>query len=99
MKVKTSYSGLGGFAPSLSLPTGKQDLLKLSGNDAKMGLINELFDSGREAEARVLLRKALDEVIRDLDRVMADGAAVPHKAPNAGVFSEAISLALHLESK
>lgn len=99
MKVKTSYSGLGGFSPSVSIPTGKHDLLKLSGNDAKMGLINELFDSGRETEARVLLRTALDEVMQNLDRVLADGAAEPPKVPNAGVFSEVISLALHLETK
>ncbi len=100
MKVKTSYSGLGGFSRSFSLPTGKDDLLKLSGNDAKMGLINELFDSGREAEAKVLLRTALDEVMRNLDRIMADGAAEESHHVHKGVaFSEVISLALNLETK
>jgi len=99
MKVKISYSGIGGFSPSLAMPTAKHELLKLSGNDVKMGVINELFDSGREAEARALLRAALDEVLQNLDRVMADGTVEPHKVPSAGAFSEVISLALHLETK
>jgi hypothetical protein len=83
----------------LAMPTAKHDLLKLSGNDTKMGAINELFDSGREAEARALLRMALEEVMQNLDRVMAEEAAEPHKAHNAGAFSDVISLALQLETK
>jgi hypothetical protein len=65
MKAKSNYSGLDSF--SLSFSTRKAELLQLSGSDAGMSRINELFDSGREEEARTALRQALNEITRDLD--------------------------------
>jgi hypothetical protein len=64
MKAKGSYSGLDSF--SLSFSTIKTELLQLSGSDASTSRINDLFDAGREEEARMALRKALDEITRDL---------------------------------
>ena len=82
MKAKGSYSGLDSF--SLSFSTRKSDLLQLSGSDASMTRINDLFDAGREEEARVALRKALDEITRDLDVDRAGGRSVPdRKAPDS----------------
>lgn len=71
MKAKRGYCGLESF--SLSVPGKRPEVLELSGNAAQTRLINELFDSGEEEEARRVLRKALDEVTRDLDRILADG--------------------------
>ncbi len=45
--------------------------MTLSGNDARGEIINELLDSGREEEARRMLRKALAEMTRDLETVLA----------------------------
>ena len=64
MKAKVNYSGLDSF--SLSFSAKKSELLQLSGGDASVTRINDLFDSGREEEARMALRKALDEITRDV---------------------------------
>lgn len=71
MKAKRGYSGLESF--TLSFSAKGAGLLTLSGNDAKAGIINELLDSGREEEARRMLRKTLAEMTRDLDTVLAGG--------------------------
>lgn len=71
MKAKRGYSGL--ESVSLTSSAKKSEVLRLSGNAAQTRLINELFDSGEEEEARRVLRKALAEVTRDLDRILADG--------------------------
>lgn len=70
MKAKKGYSGLGTFAPSVAMESA--GWLKVRGNEGKVRLINELFDSGRDEEARTLLRDLLGEVTRDLDRMLAD---------------------------
>ena len=70
MKAKKGYSGLESFP--LSLSSKRTDLLSLAGSDAKMRLIGDLFDSGEDAEARIMLRKALHEVTHNLDKVLAD---------------------------
>lgn len=79
MKAKSNYSGLDSFP--LSYSTKQPEVLKLSGKDASMRLINDLFESGEEEEARKMLRKALDEVTRNLDRILADGGEVSDRPP------------------
>lgn len=77
MKAKKGYSGLDNFP--LSFSSNNSDILSVAGNDAKIRQIGELFDSGAEAEARSLLRKALYEVTHNLDNMLADerGVAAP----------------------
>lgn len=87
MKAKSGYSRLESIP--LSFSTRRPGLLGLSGNDAKVRLINDLFDAGDEEEARRMLRKALDEVTRDLDRVLADGGTPAKAGENSGPYVEA----------
>lgn len=70
MKVKKGYSGLESF--SLSFASNQADLLKLPGNDAKMGLINHLFSVGEEEEAKKMFRQALSEITGKLDRILEE---------------------------
>lgn len=70
MKAKSSYTGLESI--SLSFSTKNSDVLKLSGENAKMGLINDLFDSGNPDEARRVLRSALADISQNLDKILAD---------------------------
>jgi hypothetical protein len=90
MKAKKSYSGLESFP--LSFSTRQPELLSVSGNDANMRLINDLFDSGAEEEARRMLRKTLAEVTRNLDAILADGGDVSVKAEPDMVASLALSV-------
>lgn len=68
MKVKKGYSGLDNF--SLCFASDKADLFKLPGNDAKMGLINHLFNAGKDEEARKVFREALAEITGKLDKIL-----------------------------
>jgi hypothetical protein len=68
MKAKKGYSGLERF--SLSFASNKADLLKLPGNDAKMGVINDLFNVGEDEAARKMFRQALDEITGKLDKIL-----------------------------
>lgn len=90
MKAKSGYSGLESFP--LSLSTNRPGLLRLSGHDAKVRLINDLFDAGNEEEARRMLRKALDEVTRDLDRILGDGRQPGTAGDKTGPNGEAALL-------
>lgn len=75
MKAKRGFSGLELFP--LSFSSRKSDLLSVAGSDAKMREIGELLDSGAEAEARDLLRKALYEVTHNLDSILAEAKDSP----------------------
>lgn len=92
MKAKRSYSGLESF--SLSFSMKKDDLLHLPGNDARMSRIHELFDAGREDEARTALRQALDDITRDLDIDRAGGSSVRSNSRSGDTVA---SLLLDLE--
>lgn len=70
MKAKSSYTGLESI--SLSFSAKSHDLLKLSGDNAKMGVINDLFDSGNADEARKQLRSALADISQNLDKILND---------------------------
>ncbi len=70
MKAKSCYTGLASI--SLSFSTKSPDLLKLPGNNGKIGIINDLFDAGDEDEARRLLRSALADISQNLDKILAD---------------------------
>lgn len=85
MKAKKGYSGLDSFP--LSFTSSKTDLLSVAGNDAKVRQIGELFDSGAEAEARNLLRKALQEVTQNLDNILAEDREVA-APPVLGILLE-----------
>ncbi len=94
MKAKKGYSGLESF--TLSFSTKGSELLTLSGNDAEAGIINELLDSGREEEARRMLRKTLAEMTRDLDTVL-DGKKSRRRALDGTCKDLEVSPALGLE--
>ncbi|NTW79415.1 MAG: hypothetical protein HGB32_04635 [Geobacteraceae bacterium] len=70
MKAKSSYTGL--ESVSLSFSTKSSDLFKLPGNNATMGIINDLFDSGDPEEARKQLRSALADISQNLDKILAE---------------------------
>lgn len=67
MKAKSGYSGLGTSTRCISAKCS--EWLKIPGKDSKVRTISELFDSGNEEEARKALRKVLEEVTRNIDRV------------------------------
>jgi hypothetical protein len=94
MKAKSSYSGLESFF--LSFSTKKTELLQLPGSNASMSRINDLFDAGREEEARMALRQALEEITRDLAVDQAGGkgsrSLIDRKEPDT-----VASLLLNLE--
>lgn len=90
MKAKKGYSGLESFP--LSFSSTKTELLKLPGNDGKMRLINDLFDSGEDVEARSMLRKALYEVTHNLDRILAEGRGVSEKSEPGLVASLSLNV-------
>ena len=69
MKAKSSYTGLESI--SLSFSAKNPELLKLPGDNGRMGLINDLFDSGNPDEARKLLRNALADISQNLDKILA----------------------------
>lgn len=81
MKAKSSYTGLESVA--LSFSSKSADLLKLPGDNAKMGLINDLFDSGNPDEARKLLRNALADISQNLDKILANEGEKGHDDSNA----------------
>jgi hypothetical protein len=95
MKAKSAYTGLADI--SLSFSTKSPDLLKLPGNNAKLGLINDLFDAGDEDEARRLLRSALADISQNLDKILADEGQKNGMNDHAGLADMA-SLKLSLES-
>ena len=95
MKAKSGYSGIESF--SLSFSKKNPELLKLSGNDGKMRLINDLFDSGEEEEARKLLRKTLGEVTRHLDTILTEGGKTDAVSDDTEAGAAA-SLLLSLEA-
>ncbi|HEX9024489.1 MAG TPA: hypothetical protein VF799_11695 [Geobacteraceae bacterium] len=51
-----------GFFPALS--SGDFEFLKLPGKETRARLIHELFESGKEAEARKALRETLAELTK-----------------------------------
>ncbi|MHB8120706.1 MAG: hypothetical protein ACYDG4_01015 [Desulfuromonadaceae bacterium] len=69
MKAKSSYTGL--ESVSLSFSAKNPEVLKLTGDNARMGLINDLFDSGNPDEARKQLRNALADISQNLDKILA----------------------------
>lgn len=68
MKAKSGYSGMGNIDRCKSAKSS--EWLKIPGKDSKVRLISELFDAGKEEEARKALREVLDEVTQNIDRVM-----------------------------
>ncbi len=62
MKNNQDCKRLEGFSPVLS--SGDFEFLKLPGKETKVRLIHELFESGKEAEARKALREALAELTK-----------------------------------
>jgi LPS O-antigen subunit length determinant protein (WzzB/FepE family) len=68
MKAKSSYTGLESI--SLSFSTKSTDLMKLPGDNSRMGIINDLFDSGNPDEARKVLRNALADISQNLDKIL-----------------------------
>lgn len=93
MKAKSSYTGLESI--SLSFSTKSPDLLKLPGNNAKMGIINDLFDSGDPDEARKLLRNALADISQNLDKILAEEGRKKDQN-NFNSLADAASLKLNL---
>ena len=94
MKAKSSYTGLESI--SLSFSTKSPDLLKLPGNNAMMGIINDLFDSGDPDEARNKLRNALADISQNLDKILADEGK-KNDPDNFNRMVDTVSLKLSLE--
>jgi len=94
MKAKSSYTGLESI--SLSFSAKSPELLKLPGDNARMGLINDLFDSGNPDEARKMLRSALADISLNLDKILATEGEKAHDDCNE--LADAAFLKLSLES-
>ena len=93
MKAKSSYTGLESI--SLSFSTKSSDLFKLPGNNSKMGIINDLFDSGDPDEARKQLRSALADISQNLDKILAEEGRKKDQN-NFNELADAASLKLSL---
>ncbi|MHB8057183.1 MAG: hypothetical protein ACYDHC_04730 [Desulfuromonadaceae bacterium] len=94
MKAKSSYTGLESI--SLSFSTKNPELLRLPGDNGRMGLINDLFDSGNPEEAKKLLRSTLADISGNLDKILSTEAEKAHDDRNE--LSDAAFLKLSLES-
>lgn len=94
MKAKSSYTGLESI--SLSFSAKNPELLKLPGDNGRMGLINDLFDSGNPDEARKLLRNALADISQNLDKILATEGEKAHDDRNG--LADSAFLKLSLES-
>lgn len=78
MKAKSNYTGLESI--SVSFSTKSKDLMKLPGDNSRMGIINDLFDSGNPDEARRLLRNTLADISQNLDKILATENKKDHQA-------------------
>lgn len=94
MKAKSSYTGLESI--SLSFSAKSPELLKLPGDTSRMGLINDLFDSGNPDEARKVLRSALADISQNLDKILATEGEKAHDDRNE--LADTAFLKLSLES-